>query len=136
MLNSTLEKFVTIWRFFSSTRAYMMGVYIIAVTLRASCNHLPPYKKIVKFFRQSSMRFYPSKLKPLWVLDEKKSSVGFRTISYAEPQRNDVPTVSLLLNMYTFTTQPWSILCVVKATPVFFIPWNCGSIQSTLSLET
>ena len=48
VLNSTLEKFVTIWWLFSSTKAYILGGYIIYVTPFSPFNALTAYKKFLK----------------------------------------------------------------------------------------
>ena len=48
VLNSTHEKFVTIWRLLSSTKADVLGGYIIDVTPCAHWNYLPAYKQWLK----------------------------------------------------------------------------------------
>ena len=93
------------------------------------------YKKCLKTFIWSSILFYPWKLQPPRVMADKKSIVGFRTVSYAETKCIDVPTALIIFNVPTFPTYPQSILLMVKAKTVSFIYWNFGNIQSKPSLE-
>ena len=80
------------------------------------------------------MRFSPRKFQLPWVMSDKISRVGYITISSVEPQRIDIPTISILLNMPTIPTHPWIILLMAKSTLVSLIAWNCRNIQSTPSL--